>query len=233
MLTQHEIQVAALMDGNRIVMPQFWLCSDSEYRKDRKDNSLSAAEYNDQMRLPTLAELRHAYFDAQDGTVITCEQNERGVYVPMRTDFVSPEYRKNVQSKRGYGEWTSTFLEDGKRAIERPENVVYKNGVWRAEGGKVTLVEIPPDGWTLEYDKPTGFPSRSSQNRKDAEKVFGDDTSYCYFNSNGLRAALRGFGLDDSGPFYVGAVCVPGGRRSAVGGRACSRSEQGAERFAR
>jgi hypothetical protein len=196
------------MDGDKAVVPQFWLGRDVEYRTDRKSNALSAAEYNSQMTLPTLAELRHAFFGG------------------------SEDYKQSALAKRGYGEWTSTFLQDGKKAVERPENVVYRNGVWVVEGGKVTPVELPPDGWTLEYDKPTGFPSRTSQKRKDAEKVFGDDTSYFYATRNGTRAVLRDFFLNDSGPFYVDASYGPDAGDSGVGGRACRRSEQDAQRLA-
>src|SRR3989338_11532828 len=205
--TQAYIQVPSLMDGDKIVVPQFWLGKDVEYRTDRKGHALSAAEYNSQMTLPTLAELRHAFFGGSD------------------------DYKQSVLSKRGYGEWTSTFLRDGREAIENPANVVYRNGVWVLEGGKVTPVELPPDGWTLEYDKPTGFPSRTSQKRKDAKKVFGDDTSYFYRTTSGVRAVLRSFLLDDGGPFFVDAVCEPGGGGPGTGRRARSRPEQVAEQL--
>ena len=206
--TQTDIHVTALMDGEKIVVPQFWLGKDVEYRQDRKSNPLSAVEYNSQMTLPTLAELRHAFFGGSD------------------------DYKQSVLSKRGYGEWTSTFLRDGREAIENPANVVYRNGVWVLEGGKVTPVELPPDGWTLEYDKPTGFPSRTSQKRKDAKKIFGDDTSYFYRTTSGVRAVLRSFLLDDGGPFFVDAVCEPGGGGSGIGRRAGRRPEQVAGQLA-
>ncbi len=201
--TRADIYVPALMDGEKIVVPQFWLGKDVEYRQDRKRKSsaLSPAEYNSQMQLPTLAELRHAFFGG------------------------SNDYKQSALSKRGYGEWTSTFLQDGKRAVERPENVVYRNGDWVLEGGKVTPVELPPNGWVTEYDNPTGFPSRTSLKRKDAENVFGDDTSYFYRTTSGVRVVLRDFGPDDIGPFCVGAACGPGYKESGVGGRACRRSE--------
>lgn len=201
------IQVPALMDGDKVVVPQSWLARDVEYRTDRKNNALSAAEYNSQMTLPTLAELRHAF-------------------------VTSPEYKQSVLARRGYGEWTSTFLQDGKKAVERPENVVYRNGVWIVEGGKVTPVELSPDGWTLEYDKPTGFPSRTSQKRKDAEKVFGDDTSYFYATRSGTRAVWRYFPLCGNGPFCVHADWEPVNRDSSIGGRPCRRSEQAAKQLA-
>ena len=206
--TQAYIQVPSLMDGDKIVVPQFWLGKDVEYRTDRGNNALSAAEYDSTMTLLKLAELRHAFFGG------------------------SEDYRQSALSERGYGEWTSTYLQDGKRAIERPENVVYRNGIWIAEGGKVTPVELPPNGWALEYDKPTGFPSRTSEKRKDAEKVFGDDTSYFYRATSNVRAVLRYFNFGADGPFYVSAGYLPDSRDSNFGGRACRRSEQAAEQLA-
>ena len=216
------IHVPALMDGEKAIVPQFWLGKDVEYRQDRESNSLSAVGYNSQMTLPTLAELRRAFFDTKSGQSMAWSFDAKEkIYLPNRPDdWLSPEYRQSVLSKRGYGEWTSTFLKDGREAIENPANVVYRNGIWIAEGGKVTPVELPPDGWALEYDKPTGFPSRTSQQKKDAEKVFGDDTSYFYRTTSGVRAVLRDFALGDSGPFYVGAHYVPDDRPSDLGGRA-------------
>ncbi|GEM_PF-3180144 len=212
--TQAEIHVPAFMDGPRIIVPQISLGRDIEYRTDEKRNTLSAVRYQD-FKPATLAELRHAYFD----------KDEKGV-------FVSPDYRQSVLSARGRGEWTSTFLRDGKESAERPERVIYDGGIWMAEGGKVTPVELPGDGWTLEYDKPTGFPSRTSSNRNDAHKIFGDDTSYFYATRNGLRAVLRNFNLGGDGPFSVDAGFEPDGRNSDVGSRSCGRSEQDAQRLA-
>ncbi|MBI2971883.1 MAG: hypothetical protein HYY37_05680 [Candidatus Aenigmarchaeota archaeon] len=199
------IHVPALMDGSNVVVPQFWLGEDVEYRRDGRC-ALSPAGYNSRMQLPTLAELRYAY----------CGRNPDG-------SFVSPDYKQSVRSMRGRGEWTSTFLRDGREAIENPENFVCRNGIWVVEGGKVSPVELPPDGWTLEYDKPTGFPSRTSQERRNAEGVFGNDASYFYRNTRGVRAVLRNFGLNDSGPFYVNASYGPADGDSYVGARSCRR----------
>jgi hypothetical protein len=215
--TNNEIYVPALMDGDRIIVPEVWLGRDVEYRKDRDNHALTAVAYNEQMQLPALAELRRAFFD----------KNPIG-------SWVSPEYKESVLSKRGCGEWTSTFLRDGKEAIERPEKVFYdeKHKLWVAEGGKVKKVELPFDGWTLEYDKPTGFPSRTSQNRKHAERVFGNDTSYFYASKNGLRAVSQHFSFFNYGPFSVDASCAPDYWYSYFGSHSCRRSEQDAQRLA-
>lgn len=202
------IHVPALMDGEKVVVPQFWLGKNVEYKRDSKGNALSDAEYNFQMMLSTLAELRHAFFGG------------------------SKYYRQSVLGKRGYGEWTSTFLQNGKYVVENPENVVCRNGVWVLEGGKATPVKLPPDGWTLEYDKPTGFPSRTTHNREDAEKVFGNGTSYFNATRSGTRVVLRYFSLSDDGPFYVNADCGPGVRNPDIGGRERHRSEQAAKQLA-
>jgi hypothetical protein len=158
---------------------------------------------------PTLAQHNHAFFGKNpDGT------------------YASPEYRKSVFDNTYRGEWTSTWLRDGKEAVERPDEVVYENGLWVARGGIVITFDhfpegkLPPEGWALEYDKPTGFPSRTGS-RKEAEKVFGNDASYfSHFNSNGLRAVGRiFFRLDDDSPFGVGANWRPDGRNDWVGSR--------------
>ena len=161
---------------------------------------------------PIFAELRHAFFD----------KNSDGSYV-------SPDYRQSVLDTRNRGEWASTFLRNGREAVVLPEKV-YKDeitGLWIAKGGRVLRVELPPDGWTLEYDKPTGFPSRTGS-KEEAEKVFGDDRSSFYANRNGLRAVHRfhDWSIRDSGPFDVDANYEPDGRNSNVGVRSASRSEQ-------
>ena len=192
------IYVPDLMDDDNTVIPASRLGKKIEYRDNGKyyipifgNPGLSAAEYQD-FSPPTLAELRHAFFDKNpDGS------------------FISPEYRESVFSEWGKGEWTSTFVRDRKEAIERPERVISKVSGWIAEGGKVTKVELPPNGWTLEYDKPTGLPSKTSQDRSDAEKLFGDDTSYFTCKPDGLKAVLRIFDVSNEGPFEVCAFFDP------------------------
>ncbi|MBI3413045.1 MAG: hypothetical protein HY051_03130 [Candidatus Aenigmarchaeota archaeon] len=201
----NEILVSALMDGDKVVVPQARFAARVKYKK-TGGRPLTAAEYQT-LNPPTLAELRHAYFDKNpDGS------------------FVSPEYRLSVNSKRGYGEWTSTFLRDGNEIVERPKKIYFDEvrGLWIAEGGKTSPIKLPNDGWTLEYDERTGFPSETGS-RKDAEKVFGEDTSYFYTNKNGLRAVLRCF-APDYGPFLVNAYSEPDGRDSDVGVRSLRRS---------
>ncbi len=162
------IYVLALSDGSPF-KNEFWLGKNIEFRHDRNKVYFSAVQYYNAMRLPTLAELAHAYF-GKVGDI-----------------YISPEYRESVKVKIGLGEWTSTFLENGDTVVERPDKLVYMNGIWKAKGGKRTKVKLPKDGYILEYDRETGFPIETSQNKEDAIKIFGDDASSFFLDSYGLR----------------------------------------------
>jgi len=176
---------------------------------------------------PTLAELRHAFFGR---TLVLSDKSkfrdDGTVEIPAYTgDWLCPEYRTAVHDEKGRGERTCVFLQDGKEIIVRPESISYENGVWRAEG-HFDKVELPPEGFVLEYDKPTGMPSRTGS-EKDAKKIFGKDRSYFWYNPNGLRAVRRGFCYDDYGPFDVSAYYDPGYRAGGVGVRFVSRLSNG------
>ncbi len=129
---------------------------------------------------PTLAQLRHAYFDKDASGKWACY-----------------EYRQIAREERN-SDLTSTFLLDGKQCVEHPTNLhrektTYhgrERKVWIVEG-KVTSVELPPNGWILEFDKPTGLPSRTSYQYEDAEKIFGTDASAFRYSRKGLRAISR------------------------------------------
>ena len=253
--TQTDIHVPALMDGDKVIVPQFWLGRDIKYKfltperaleygqnvfpdnyqriigeltEVMKDTQvpLRAAYYNLSMDLPTLAESNHAFFGG------------------------SNDYRQSVLSNRGRCEWTSTFKEPREpkkgevvpkchspiRIINRPERIFFdaKRNIWIAEYDSKSIFDAtePADGWTTKYTRETGYPEETSSNRKSAVEIFGDDASYFCSTRSGLRAVLRGFSLYDDGPFYVDAGYVPDGRNSLVGVRSCRRSEQGAEHLA-
>ncbi len=147
-------------------------------------------------RGPTLAELLHAFFGRNpDGS------------------WVSPEYRENMESESG--EFTSTFLQNGALSIERPESLSYdkKIGLWIAEGGNAVRIELPHDGWVVEYDEPTGWPSRTSPNKNDAKRAFGGDASYFSAIRKGLRAAAREYYVSDYGKFFINARFTPVARQ--------------------
>ncbi len=186
------VRIKPLIVGGREILPAFSL--------DREVSRYGSSAQNVYKIAPTLAQLRHAY------------ENSR-----IKTNILANRYRD---------EWTATFLRDGKEAVERPDEVVYENGLWVAKGGVVKTFEhfpegkLPGDGWALEYDKLTGFPSRTGL-RREAEKVFRNDASYFYANKNGLRAVRRNFGgFDDvSSPFGVRAGWQPDFGGSDIGCR--------------
>lgn len=179
-----EIHVPALVENEQVVIPEFWLGKEIEHKfnEDRSDIPLtlwqgyvstrrspySSLQYNtgrrylrDSGRLcdyiyldkhekiqappPTLEELVHAYFS-----------------VDLPPYGKSPDARVNSTHD---GEWTSTFLQDGKRIIENPEDMILdeKNDRWIIEGGKVAEIETPPNGYVTRFDKSTGFPIETSQ----------------------------------------------------------------------
>jgi len=104
--TQTEIHVPALMDSDKVVIPQFWLGRDVECRfltpeqalmygteifrgnyqriadelvEVLKDSQvpLRAVYYNLSMDLPTLAESHHAFFDRMNGKEMTWHQEKK------------------------------------------------------------------------------------------------------------------------------------------------------------
>lgn len=184
---------------------------------------ISAAEYNKKMTLPTLAELRHAFFGGAD------------------------DYRKSVFSNKVRGEWTSTYIqprnpEKGEIIPEgyTPITIIhFDNQTDRIfEDPKTRLWQIecvpnhafndryaPPNGWTLEYDKQTGFPIRTSRNREGAEEVFGGDASQFSVETEGVRAVLldRYPYFGDNEPFCVNARLSPNTKFLTYAGRSCRR----------
>ncbi len=192
------------------VFPELWLSKKPEYIKDGNRVAISAVQYHKEMRLPTLAELRYAFFSKVEG------------------NFVSSAYRKSIRSRPGYGEWTSTFLQNGKILIERPEDFygLHNPRDIRVKNGKRTKIKLPEKGWVVEYDDTTGFPIGTSKNKEDAEKIFGDDASYFYPDSNGLRVVSIYYDLHNHGPFYINTHFGINVKHSKFGGRRCYNSKQ-------
>ena len=212
--TRTQMRIPALREARKLIIPGFRLGIDVDYR-DTYSMPMSAVGYQ-QFNPPSLSGLRHAYFDKVDGS------------------YVSPGYRQSVLSRRGYGEWTSTWLRDGKEIVERPERIFHDGKRWIAEGGTVIPVELPHNGWALEYNKSTGLPSETSMFRRDAEMIFGDDASYFYSMPDGLRAVLRGSNLYNDGscdvfafgPFCVSAGSEPDSAYWRIGARSCTAYRQ-------
>ncbi len=197
MKKKNDIYVPGLRYGKNLVLPKFYLGKYIEYRKNEENIALSAFEYYNQIKLPTLAELRHAFSVGSQG------------------------YKQSI-SLTDRGEWTSTFLQDGKMLIERPEKFVDRNGMWVAEGGKKSSVELPDYGWVLKYDNITGLPKKTSPKKDDAKNIFGDDASYFSYLDSGLMPIMR-YSDSQYGPFYIYANYELHSRPSLVGGRSCHR----------
>ena len=227
-----EIHVPPLIKNNRMIIPEVWLARDVEYRIDnQKGESISDADYyHEQMKLPTLAELRHAFFGGSD------------------------EYRQSVLSNRGKGEWTSTFKQSREphkgevipkrynpiKIINRPESIFEnpKSGLWVAEYCSKNAFDVlePPKGWVAKYCLETGYPEETVPIKEFAKYTFGDDVSYFQYSSNDLMAVLVYFNLYDYGRFCVEASYKPDDRlllnenqgylMSVIGGRTCRRTEK-------
>lgn len=194
MTTTTYVSIKPLKIGGRTVIPAFGLSADIGNWGIRPVGRNGEQNYK---TFPTLAQLRHGF-----------ETNKK--------------IRANIRGHKYRGQHTATFLRDGKEAVEMPETVYFdgERKLWVAEGDKVAKVELPPEGWATEYDKPTGFPSRTSERREDAVTAFGDDASYFWYYDNGLYAVGCAFGWrDEYGPFNVGALWQPDGGLDDVGSR--------------
>src|SRR3989338_6199867 len=196
-------EVPELVVGNRLIIQKIWL-RNPVYGI--RGLPASAAEYNRRMSLPTLAESVHTYFS-------------------KRRDYVTGYAGQSARLLQGYGLWTSTFLDGTKKVLNIPENLVCRKGVWIAEGGTTSPVELPPLGWALEYDKPTGFPSRTEPKREVAERFVDDEPSYFNYRNEGLKSVFHRR-TKNMGPFYINACNSPDSFLWEIGGRMCYRNER-------
>ncbi len=158
---------------------------------------------------PALAILRHAFFDKhKDGS------------------YVSPEYRKDFSSNYCVSEYTCTFREirDLKsceklpaeykpiRIINKPMHVVIDSSrieLDMYDPNNAFDLQEPPMGWVTKYDLRTGYPLETSEDKKDAKRIFGQDASYFFpIGATGqddqVSAVYISCNLDDRfGPFYI------------------------------
>jgi hypothetical protein len=207
MVAQKEIRVPALVKDSGLIIPEFVLGSIKNYEIQPMDPRV----YKE---APTLAELMHAHFGKNpDGPMGSSEYREdfRGTNSTAMFWNLFKNPRKS--------EWTSTFL-IGEKLIERPENISYRNGVWIAEGGKATQIELMPEGWVTEFDEPTGFPSATSLDIRDARREFGDDIVCLYHNAGSLRAVFHDY--TRKGVFQINALQQPDYKNFNIGVRRIS-----------
>ncbi|MFH0837043.1 MAG: hypothetical protein V1870_02855 [Candidatus Aenigmatarchaeota archaeon] len=204
------------MDG-KVVIPEFSLSKDIEKMRNRYEYIFSALECL-QFNPPTLTELRHAFFDMENG------------------DFICPDFRENVFSlmDRGTSEWTSTFIQQSEEGcshiilINRPYRIyINECNLLAAEydGYNSFHVSIPPNGWVTKYDIETGWPLKTSEIREDAEKIFGNDSSYFHLTTpvNGIGSVCCAHSKHGNGPFYIHAGIGPCRYDGNVGMRSCSK----------
>jgi len=158
------------------------------FRTNSENLPMSPVEYLS-MHPPSLGILRYAFFGLQDRSW----------------------FREDIRSLKGIAEVTSTLLLDGKELVEFPQELRFypKERIWHLRGGRWTYVEVPPDGWILEYDLDTGLPIRTSSNKFDARERFGEDASYFLAIRKGLRHVFRYYD-PERGPFCVYAHASPG-----------------------
>ena len=255
--TRGYFEVPALIEDGIEVVPAVQMGRVLQFRKDNiKGEALRAVDYLKRVKPPTLAEEHHAYFSTVSGKPMAWSYDEKaGIYVPERPDdFLCKEFRKSVADTRGKGEWVSTLKQprQPKAGETVPQGYApmtlinfnkatdrvwfdKKADVWRIEYDSKNAFDIlePANGWTLLYVTETGYPEKTSQNRKEAEQTFGADASHFYADRNDLRAVLRGHLLGDDGPFYVAASCGLVGGPSDIGARSCRSSvEQGSKNLA-
>ncbi len=225
------------MTSNRFIpvtVPTTNLLSEEiEFRNDGKGNSLRNIDYYRDCAL--LVELAN------------------GFYGKNGSGYAFPALRQSIHNYRDKGEWTADHVDFDVPAstgivpagyaranwIQHADKISKKGEMYHAEGGVVTPIELPPDGWQVPNSKRmlfhhvTGSPLQTvpRDRKQEAIKMLKDtgydenDLSYFYKVGNGLRAVLRSFGLHGYGSFYVGADYVPDNGYSGVGGRVCRRSE--------
>ena len=214
------IYVPALIIDCKTILPELFL---HEFEKIKNDfgYSLSAVECL-WLNPPTLAELRHAFFDKDD-------ENE----------FLCSKYRDDIFSlikENSCGEWTSTFIQQSEKGyphiilINRPSRIyINKSGQLCAKYNKTNSFHItsPPSGWVLKYDIETGWPLQTSNKMADAQKIFGHDASYFDIpdSINGLGSVCCSHSKTGKGPFHIYAGRGPCIYDSSVGMRSCSITE--------
>ncbi len=239
--TKEGIVVPAKMSGSRILVPEMTIADEIYFNRDENGKVYRGADYhNENPDAMTSAEAVHAYLDAEDGTQMEWHRNDKGVYVPESDAWACPKYREAVKNQSGMGEWLSTFIEDDKRVIVRPERVFeHEKYGWIADNGTVIWLdfEMPESSgdFILELCPITGLVKKVTKSREEAEERFGDDASRCYINDKDNREGLRQvcrYCLSYSGPVYLSTLCTPGDRDDDLGSRSCRRSEQDAKHLA-
>ena len=107
------IRVPPLISDGKTVIPGFRL-SKVGYCVDDKGRNFGIVEYHEERRLPTLKQLRHTYYDRENGSVMEWH-NENGIWIPDHVDWASAAYRSSVFPGQDKGEYTATFAQPRRR----------------------------------------------------------------------------------------------------------------------
>jgi len=246
MIEQDSVTIPALVVGGRIAIPEMRFGKYLECADGSRENGSSCFQYQ-RISPPTLAEIMYAFYGAAG--YMEVEAVGEGTFSIGFADTGSDEYRKNVFLSDGEGEWTSTFVQNrikkrGEvvpngyrpvRIINRPDRIFFdeKREIWIVKcinPERIFDVLEPPEKWITEYDLRTGYPTKTSRNRSDAEKVFGDDASLFFRSDNKLRGVFRKTDIEKGkGPFCICAISQPSVRYSHIEARWSREERYGSE----
>lgn len=208
------IYVNRLTLDDRSIIPEHFLDRRITLMRHENRKPFSLFDYQETLskKPSTLGELRHAFTE-------------------------SDAYKEIVLQEKGRGIWAWTFLlgcekeyegQPGMRVVTNPEELFYKDGIWRVSGGISTIQPMVQSGWVTRYHPFTGVPVEVSEDRRTAEDIVGEGLSYFHIlppRPGETYAILVGNPLpslcnpDNKGPFYISAFLKPDARVSGVGVR--------------
>ncbi len=197
-----EIKIDPITAGD---FPGFLIDSDIKYLRE----AVSVTE-EDAASAERMAKLSGLRFKQTEGPFLSAGQYSH-LNIPSLSELVrayrtSEEFRSKALARRGYGEWTSTLLRDGKELIESPVLRQEESGLWVVEDCCPVPVEIPEDGWVEEYDLRTGLPSKTVPRKTFASDEAHDrGMSYFFARRQGLVVVSVEHNELENGRFYVRA----------------------------
>lgn len=148
------------------------------------------------------------------------------------SEFVNQEYRKSVVQNQGFGEGTSSFIQDGMLLFVEPSQISFtKKKGWQVEVDPKNRLKIelpvpprPDHNWIVEFDNTSYLPSKLGS-REQAQENFGADASRFWYINSGLRQVFVVYGsrISNCGPFAINATYLPNARIPIVGYRTFKR----------
>lgn len=148
------------------------------------------------------------------------------------SEYVNQEYRNSVVQNQGFGEGTSSFIQDGMFLLVEPSQITFtKNKGWQMEVDSKNRLKIelpvpprPDHNWIVEFDNVSYLPSKLGS-REQAQENFGADASRFWYISRGLMQIFVFYGsrISNCGPFAINATYLPNARTQIVGYRTFKR----------